>query len=82
MYISTVTKQGQISIPAKLRKKLNIDKKKVMISEETGKIIIEPIKDLLDLAGSLRTTKKPLSNKQLDEFVAEVVVEEYAKKMK
>lgn len=58
MYISTVTKQGQISIPVKLRRKLDIDKKKVMISESQGKIVIEPVDDLVDLAGSFKTNKK------------------------
>jgi AbrB family looped-hinge helix DNA binding protein len=58
MYISTVTKQGQISIPIKLRRKLNIDKKKVMISENQGKIVIEPVEDLLDLVGYFKTDKK------------------------
>lgn len=82
MYISTVTRQGQISIPAKLRRELDIDKKQVMISEEEGRIIIEPVKDLLDLAGSLKTNKKPLSNKELHEVVAEAIAEEYAKSLK
>ncbi len=58
MYISTVTRQGQISIPAKLRRELNIDQKKVMITKEQGRIIIEPVEDLLDLAGSFKTEKK------------------------
>jgi len=58
MYISTVTRQGQISIPAKLRRKMDIDRKKVMISEANGKIVIEPVADLLDLAGSFKTNKK------------------------
>lgn len=58
MYISTVTRQGQISIPAKLRRELNIDKKKVMISRVSGKIIIEPIEDLVELAGIFKTDKK------------------------
>lgn len=58
MYISTVTKQGQISIPVKFRRELNIDKKKVMITKVEGRLIIEPVEDLLELAGSFKTDKR------------------------
>lgn len=68
MYISTVTRQGQISIPAKLRRELDIDKKKVWVSEEQGRIIIEPVVDLLDLAGSLK--HKNIKGKSIDEIIA------------
>lgn len=67
MYIATVTRQGQISIPAKLRRKLDIDKKQVFISEKDGSIIIEPSTDLLDLAGSLH--HKAIKGKTLDEIL-------------
>ena len=40
------------------------------------------MKNLLHLKGSLKTNKKPLSNKELDEVVALAVVEEYARKLK
>jgi AbrB family looped-hinge helix DNA binding protein len=86
MYISTVTKQGQISIPAKLRKKLNLNKRQVWISESEGKVIIEPVVDLLDLAGSLH--HKALKNKPIDEIIAlekkaveDAIVERYLKSL-
>ena len=42
----------------------------------------EPVKDLLELASSLKTTKKPLSNDKLQEVVAQAFADEYAEKLK
>lgn len=82
-YTVSITSQGQISIPAKLRRKFKLDKRgKVIISEESDKLILEPVADFLSLKGSLKSNKKPLSNKELDDIVAEAVAEEYAKKFK
>lgn len=82
-YTVSITSQGQISIPAKLRRKFKLDKRgKVIISEESDKLILEPVADFLSLKGSLKSNKKPLSNKELDDIVAEAVAEEYAKKLK
>lgn len=80
MYTATVTRQGQITIPSKVRHKLGIDRRRVIISEENGKILIEPVKDLLELRGSLKTNKKPLSNRQLHELFADYTAKEYAGK--
>lgn len=83
VYTVSITSQGQISIPAKLRRKFGLDKSgKVIISEESDKLILEPVEDFLSLKGSLKTSKKPLSNKELDDIVAEAVAEEYAQKLK
>ena len=66
MQIVTITSQGQISIPAKIRRKLGLTKGgKAVVSTDGKEITIKPTKDLLDLAGSLKTNKKPLSNKEL-----------------
>jgi AbrB family looped-hinge helix DNA binding protein len=55
-YTVTITSQGQISIPVHLRRKLGLDiTKKALVTEKDGKILIEPIKDLLELKGSLKT---------------------------
>ena len=55
-YTVSITSQGQISIPAPLRRKLGLDKsKRALVTEKEGKIIVEPVKDLLDLKGSLKT---------------------------
>ena len=78
MYISTVTRQGQISIPIKLRRKLDIDKKKVMIREDKGKIIIEPVADLMDLAGIFKTQKK-ISFKKIRQGFEDYLAQEAVK---
>lgn len=82
-YTVSITPQGQISIPARFRRELGLEKnKKAIVSKEGSRLIVEPIEDLLELGGSLKTNKRPLSNKELDEVVAEAAAEEYAKKLK
>lgn len=79
-YTVSITSQGQISIPAKMRRELGLaKKKKALVSMQNGKMIIEPVKDFLELAGSLKTKKKPLSNQELHERFASYIAEEYAK---
>lgn len=82
-YTVSITSQGQISIPANLRRKLGFEKnRQAFISEEDGKLVVEPIKDFLELKGSLKTNKKPLSNQILRELFANHIANEYARKMK
>ncbi len=58
-YTVSITSQGQISIPASLRRQFNLAAgKKASVFVEDGKIIIEPIPDLLSIGGSLKTNKK------------------------
>ncbi len=55
-YTVAITSQGQISIPAPLRKKMGLSKSgRALVTEKEGKLIIEPIKDLLELQGALKT---------------------------
>jgi AbrB family looped-hinge helix DNA binding protein len=50
---SVVTRKGQITIPAKLRRKFGIEESsKVEIIEEEGKIVIKKRPSIFDLAGS------------------------------
>jgi AbrB family looped-hinge helix DNA binding protein len=82
-YTVSITSQGQISIPAKLRRKLGLDRtRRAIVSEEKGRLIVEPVKDFLELAGSIKTDKKPLTNDEIHEVVAQAVANEYAKKLK
>lgn len=82
-YAVSITSQGQISIPAKIRRQLGLAKEsKAIVSVEDDKVMIEPIKDFLELAGSLKTNKKPLSNKKLHDLFAASMAEEYALKLK
>lgn len=65
MYTVTITSQGQITIPAKIRRQLGLDKtKKAQVVEQDGKLVIEPVKDLLELGGSI-TSKKRISPRKL-----------------
>lgn len=78
VYTVSITSQGQISIPAKFRRELGLESgKKASVSVEDKKLIIEPIKDFLELGGSLKTNKKPLSNDQLHELFGSYIAKEY-----
>ncbi|HUD45022.1 MAG TPA: AbrB/MazE/SpoVT family DNA-binding domain-containing protein [Patescibacteria group bacterium] len=82
-YTVSITSQGQINIPSKIRQELGLSKKrKALVSIENGKMVIEPVKDFLELAGSLKTNKKPLSNQELDDFIGNVIAREYTEKRK
>jgi AbrB family looped-hinge helix DNA binding protein len=49
----SVTSKGQITIPAHLRKKYNIDEtSKVEVIEENGKLVIKKLVTIFDLAGT------------------------------
>lgn len=64
-YTVSITRQGQISIPAPLRRKLGLDRtKKALLIERDGEILIEPVQDLLELKGSLKNNLS-VSPKQL-----------------
>jgi bifunctional DNA-binding transcriptional regulator/antitoxin component of YhaV-PrlF toxin-antitoxin module len=84
-YTVSITSQGQISIPIQLRRKLGLDKsKKALIREENGELVVKPVKDFLELGGSLKEYakgKKPLSNKELDEVIAQAVADDYIEKL-
>ncbi len=59
--LSSVTTKGQVVIPHKIRKKLNIrpqQKLSFQIDEKEGFIKVMPVEDILDMAGSFKTTKK------------------------
>lgn len=65
----SVTSQGQISIPAELRRSLGLDEtRKAVVSAEDGKVVVEPVKDLLSLRGSLKTKKIVSSRKIREDF--------------
>lgn len=82
-YTVSITSQGQISIPAKIRRELGLfKKKKALVSVEDGKMVVKPVKDLLEMGGSLKTNKKPLSNKELHEIFESSLVEDNIKKQK
>lgn len=79
IYTVSVTSQGQISVPVKLRRKLGLDKsKRAIVREEEGKLVIEPVKDLLELKGSLKT-KISANQRQIREAFEEYLAHEAVK---
>ena len=80
MYPGSVTYQGQISIPAALRRLFGMDKNKnVLIYAEDDGVKIRTVKDFLELSGSLKTDKKPLTNDQLHEIFGKALAREATK---
>ena len=57
MYITKMTKKGQITIPAKYRKKMNVEYFSVEMKD--NQLIIKPVKPL---AGSLKKYAKKSKN--------------------
>lgn len=59
-YLATITSKRQLTIPADLFRKLNLqEKQKVIVSEEDGSMKITSALALLDkLAGSVKLPKK------------------------
>ena len=88
VYTVSITSQGQISIPAKLRRELGLDKSsKALVSVKEKRIIVEPISDLLSLNGSLHY--KAIKDKPIEEIiklekeaVGEAVARRYREKAK
>ena len=86
--IVSITSQGQISITAQMRRFLGLDlAKKAYVTQENGKIIIEPVPDLLTLAGSLNSVA--IKNKSSEEIqsieqkaVEQVRINKYLSKKK
>lgn len=82
----TITSQGQITIPAKFRRQLGLQKKqKALVSIQGNKIVIEPPVDLLSLYGSL--SHLAMKGKSIDEIIkieeegaAEAAADDYRRK--
>ena len=55
--ITTVTQKGQITLPLAFRQFLNLEPyDRVRVFLDKHKVVIEPIVDALDLAGSIKPT--------------------------
>jgi len=82
IYTVSITSQGQISIPAPIRRKLGLnERKKAIVSEKDGKVVIAPVKDLLELKGSLKTKIKA-TPKQIREAFEEYLAQRPVRKLK
>ena len=68
VHIVSITSQGQISIPAQIRRDMKlVGKKQATVRREGDKIIVEPTKDIMDFEGAL--THKALKGKTIDEII-------------
>ena len=80
-YTVSITSQGQINIPVKIRRELGLSKNsKATVSVRNGEMLIRPVKDFLELRGSLKTDKKSLSSKELHELFAQEMGKEAVEK--
>jgi len=80
-YTVSITSQGQINIPVKIRRELGLSKNsKATVSVRNGEMLIRPVKDFLELRGSLKTDKKSLSNEELHELFAQEMGKEAVEK--
>jgi len=63
---SFVTTKGQVTIPIKVRKKLNLTKgSRVVFSEHEGKIILNKTPDFFEFKGSIKSVKR-FSEEKID----------------
>lgn len=90
-YVVSVTSQGQISIPAPLRRKFNLGTvKKLIVSDMGDSIMLKPEPDITFLRGILKTDKKIDVNKAIaqarDEWAHHLAVKyfgsDYEKKIR
>lgn len=59
MYFVTITSQGQISIPVKLRRKYKLDSAgQVIVRDHNTGITLERVPDIEELKGSFQTKKR------------------------
>jgi len=81
-YTVSITSQGQISIPIPLRRGLGLERsRKAIVSTQGDKILIEPVKDFLELGGSLKTNIK-ISPRKAREAFEQYLAEEAVGKTK
>ncbi len=71
MYTATVTSKGQITIPTKVREKMQARAGDLVVFEQrNGKFVVEKLQPIDTLFGSLANPKvKPLTDKQMKKMI-------------
>lgn len=70
MASSTVTRKGQITIPARVRKRLGLRRgDRVAFVEEDGKIVLRPVESDVGAAFGLVQARKGVSLRAMDEAI-------------
>lgn len=76
-YIVTVTSQGQISIPAPIRRKMGLDKtRKAMVSMVDEKMVMEPVADIRKFMGIFKSSKR-YTRKEEEKALAEALANDF-----
>lgn len=79
-YTVSITSQGQISIPAAIRRELGLDKfRRGIVSVDDGKVVIEPVQDILSLKGTLKAAKTKLTPAQMRKAFEQYLADERMK---
>lgn len=74
---SSITTQGQVTLPAKVRKFFGLKPgDKVSFFKEGNEIIVRPTKTFLDLKGTIKV-KKHYTDKEMDKSVLDLVKKDY-----
>ena len=74
---SRITTKGQVTIPKRLRTKLNLKAgDQVLFIDKGEDVILKPAKTLLDLKGFLKTVKKPENWEKVRKSAKKYVTEE------
>jgi AbrB family looped-hinge helix DNA binding protein len=86
MQIVTITSQGQVTIPAKMRRNMGFKTNKAVVEETKEGVLIKPQPNIMDLAGALH--KYAIKNKSIDEIIeleeqawGDAVAEKYKKSL-
>lgn len=67
-YLVSITSQGQISIPAAIRRKLGLStKEKALVTTDGLRVLIEPVEDIFALEGAL--AHKAIKGKTIDQII-------------
>lgn len=73
MATATLTQKGQITIPKKIRQKLNLKPNhKIIFVMREGQIIMKPVRDILSLRGAVPVTKEQDFNKIIQQVIKDI----------
>jgi len=73
MATATLTQKGQITIPKKIRQKLNLKPNhKIIFVMREGQIIMKPVRDILSLRGAVPVTKEQDFNKIRQQVIKDI----------
>ncbi len=64
--VVSITSQGQMTIPASMKRKLNFDNK-ALVKVRGKKLVVEPVGDILKLGGVFKD--KALKDKSIEEII-------------